>query len=133
MNFPRILAVAALGLVGTLGTAKADVISSITVEIWSANTPGATSGSPTQQALPSAALLLGAPVLVQTNYAAPINYNLQSGTDTIGGFFAANSPASAPPTGCGSASTCSNTLLSSSTFSHVTLFEFVAREVTRTA
>jgi len=121
-----ILAFAALGLVGTIGTAKADAIISTSVTIWDGATPGATITSPGQQGLPTATALFGGPlalIAAQTLYAAPINYNLGAGgTDTIPGFFAANNPASPIPVTC--TGLCLTNPLSQDNFAFATVFRF---------
>jgi hypothetical protein len=121
-----ILAFAVLGLVGTIGTANADVINSTTVTIWAGATPGATINSPGQQGLPTATALFGGPlglVAANTPYVAPINYNLGAGgTDTIPGFFAANSPASVTPATC--VGSCLTNPLSEPNFAFATVFRF---------
>ena len=57
-----LLASAVLGLAGTIGTANAAVITSDTVTIWNAATPGATFTSISQQGLPTAVGLFGGPL-----------------------------------------------------------------------
>jgi hypothetical protein len=135
-----ILAIAALGLAGTIGTANADPVpppdTSTQVEIW--NNPNTTSDTITsnrQQALPGAAGLLPQ-VLATTSYVEPINYDLPSGAAnvTIPGFFAASlsNPGQAAPVGCTGVTACATNTLSAGTgsappvtqFSAVTLFEF---------
>jgi hypothetical protein len=122
----RILALAVLGLVGTIGTAKADVINSITVTIWDGSTPGANINSPGQQGLPTATTFKGGPlalIAASTPYAAPINYNLGAGgLDTIPGFFASNNPASPTPLTC--TGLCLTNPLSQGNFAFATVFEF---------
>src|SRR5215472_3970376 len=81
---------AGLFLAGAIGSANADVITSDTVTIWNAATPGATSTSISQQGLPTAVGLFGGPlplVAASTPYAFPINYN-DTAVATIPGFFA---------------------------------------------
>jgi len=124
--YRRILACAVLGLVGTINTANADVINSTTVTIWAGATPGANINSPGQQGLPTAIGLFGGPlglVAASTPYVAPINYNLGTGgIDTIPGFFAANSPASATPVTC--VGSCLTNPLSLGNFAFATVFRF---------
>jgi hypothetical protein len=131
------LAVTALSLAGTIGTANAVPDISNTVEIW--NNPSSGAGSsmaPDQQALPSAISGGGtsAPltnVLGTTTYVASINYCLGGSTAgcttqavTIPGFFASNiGPIVAgTPTGC--TGPCATNTLSSANFNAVTLFEY---------
>ena len=81
------LLLAALGLIGTIGTANAVVITSGTVTIWNAATPGATFTSISQQGLPTAVGLFGGPlplVAASTPFALPINYN-DASANTIPG------------------------------------------------
>ncbi len=133
-----LLAVTALGLAGTIGTANATPDISNTVAIWNAATPGADANSQNQQALPSA--ILGGPtpliqVLAPTSYVEPINYNLVGNTTstfTIPDFFAASlsNPGQAAPATCTGA--CATNPISegqggptgAAPFSWTSLFEF---------
>src|SRR5215831_8503232 len=84
-----LLASALLGAAGAIGGANAAPVTSISVEIWGADTVGNNSGSPAQQGLPTAVGLFGGPLPLITNnpsYAVPINYS-DSTDNTIGGFF----------------------------------------------
>jgi hypothetical protein len=111
-------------LVAAIGTASAATINSNTVTIWSADTPGANSGSASQQGLPTATGLFGGPlplVAASTPFNQPINYNDTNG-NTIGGFFASDSPAAPIPATCNA--TCAAIVLSTGAFSHATVFEF---------
>ena len=120
-----LLASAVLGFAATMGTANAVVITSATVTIWNAATPGATSTSISQQGLPTAVGLFGGPlplVAGQTGYAFPINYN-DTSANTIPGFFASNSPASPTPATCISAA-CLTNPLSLGGFAQATVFRF---------
>src|SRR5215471_11671511 len=116
-----LLASALLGAAGAIGTANAAPITSATVTIWGADTPGNTSASPAQQGLPTATGAFGGPlplIAAQGAYAAPINYN-DTGTDTIGGFF--TSLGNAVPGNCNAA--CAATVLSTGGFAHATEIE----------
>jgi hypothetical protein len=128
-----LLAVTALSLAGTIGTANAVPDNSITVDLWNAPTtpsnPSLISADPAQQALPSAIAALssegGASFfhLGSTAYSQPINYNLPAGgTNTIAAFFAADSPTAPPPSTCNA--TCQALTLSTNGYAHATLFEF---------
>ena len=126
-----LLAYAVLGLTGTIGAANAAVITSATVTIWNAATPGATSTSISQQGLPTAVGLFGGPlplVAGSTPYAFPINYNDQP-LNSIPGFFASNSPASPTPATCTSAA-CLTNPLSLGGFGQATVFRFTFTEMT---
>ena len=120
-----LLASAVLGVVGASGTANADTITSATVTIWNAATPGATSTSISQQGLPTAVGLFGGPlglVAGSTPFAFPINYN-DTGANTIPGFFASDSPAAPTPATCTSAA-CLTNPLSLANFAQATVFRF---------
>src|SRR5215471_12267128 len=119
-----LLASALLGAVGAIGTANAAPITSATVTIWGADTPGNISTSPPQQGLPTATGAFGGPLPLLTSpgtaaYVQPINYN-DTGNDTVGGFFTtAGNPV---PGNCGAA--CAGTVLSTANFGHATEIEF---------
>jgi len=136
---PFILAIAALGLAGTIGTANADPVpppdTSTQVEIWNnPSTSGDTITSNRQQALPGAAGLL--PLVSPAGaYVASINYDLVGNTTStfvIPDFFAA----SLGPTSAGTPTNCTGGCLTNTMsagqggptgaaqFSAVTLFEF---------
>jgi hypothetical protein len=119
-----LLASAVLGLVGTVATANAAPVTSNSVEIWGADTPGANASSISQQALPTAVGLFGGPLPLITNnpvYSAPINY-IDSTNNTIGGFFTtAGNPI---PPNCQPAGQCQGVTLSTGNFAHATVFEF---------
>jgi hypothetical protein len=124
-----LLAIAGLGLIGTMGTAKADVITSATVTIWNAATPGATSTSISQQGLPTAVGLFGGPlglVAGSSSFAFPINYN-DASANTIPGFFASDTPAAPTPATCTSAA-CLTNPLSLAAFAQATVFRFTFTE-----
>jgi|SwirhisoilCB2_FD_contig_41_6731746_length_894_multi_2_in_0_out_0_1 hypothetical protein len=126
-----LFASAILGLVGTICPAKADVITSATVTIWNAATPGATSSSISQQGLPTAVGLFGGPlplVAGSTPFAFPINYN-DTSVNTIPGFFASDSPAAPIPATCTSAA-CLTNPLSLGGFAQATVFRFTFTETT---
>ncbi len=126
-----LFASAVLGLVGTIFTAKAEVITSATVTIWNAATPGATSSSISQQGLPTAVGLFGGPlplVAASTPFAFPINYD-DTGLNTIPGFFASDSPPAPTPATCTSAA-CLTNPLSLGGFAQATVFRFTFTETT---
>ena len=105
LRYRLLIAVAVLGLIATIGTANAAVITSATVTIWNAATPDATSTSISQQGLPTAVGLFGGPlplVAGSAPFTFPINYN-DTGADTIPGFFASDTPPAPTPTTCTSA------------------------------
>src|SRR5262249_14436630 len=120
-----LLAAAFLGLIGTIGTANATPITSATVTIWNAATPGATSSSISQQGLPTAVGLFGGPlplVAGSTAFAFPIDYNDMS-INTIPGFFASDTPYAPTPATCISAA-CLTNPLSLGGFAQATVFRF---------
>src|SRR6516165_2763708 len=97
-----LLASAVLGFAATMGTTNAVVITSATVTIWNAATPGATFTSISQQGLPTAVGLFGGPlplVAASTPFTSPINYN-DTALNTIPGFFASDTPAAPTPATC---------------------------------
>ena len=115
-----LLASAALGLAATIGTANAAVITSDTVTIWNAATPGATSTSISQQGLPTAVGLFGGPlplVAGSTPFAFPINYN-DTSLNSISGFFASDTSAAPTLATCTSAA-CLTSPLSLGGFAQV--------------
>ena len=128
-----LFASAVLGLVGTICTAKADVIPSTTVTIWNAATPGATSASISQQGLPTAVGLFGGPLPLvsgSTPFVQAINYNDPAGgVNTIPGFFASDTPAAPNPPTCTSAA-CLTNPLSLGGFAQATVFRFTFTETT---
>jgi hypothetical protein len=107
----RVAAVCAVALgAEATQTANADTVTSTTVTIWNAATPGANFNSISQQALPTAVGLFGGPlplVAASTPYAFPINYN-DTTINTIPGFFA--SGAGPTPATCTSAACLTNPL-----------------------
>src|SRR3974390_2936211 len=108
-------------------TANADVITSSTVTIWNAATPGATSTSASQQGLPTAVGLFGGPlplVAASTPYAFAINYS-DTGINTIPGFFT-GTPGGTPAT-CTSTA-CLTNPLSLGGFAQATVFRFTFTE-----
>lgn len=122
-----LLASAMVGLVGTI-SAEAAVITSATVTIWNAATPGANSSSPSQQGLPTATGLFGGPlplVAASTAYAFPINYH-DTAVNTIPGFFASDSPAAPTPATCTGA--CLTNPLSLGGFAQATVMRFTFTE-----
>src|ERR1700751_1523702 len=125
-----LLAPAALGLAGTIGAANAAVISSDTVTIWNAATPGATSTSISQQGLPTAVGLFGGPlglVAASTPFANPITYS-DATVNTIPGFFAPDTPPAPTPAPCTGA--CLTNPLSLGGFAQATVFRFTFTETT---
>ena len=127
-----LLASAVLGLAGTIGTANAAVITSGTVTIWNAATPGATSTSISQQGLPTAVGLFGGPlplVAGSTAFTFPINYVDINGVNTIPGFFASDTPAAPTPATCTSTACLSNPLTLGG-FAQATVFRFTFTETT---
>jgi hypothetical protein len=142
-----LLAVTALGLAGTIGTANAAPDISSSVDIWGAATTSSDgsliSADPAQQALPSAIAALmseGGTSFFHTGpslYTASINYSLPgSGGSTIPAFFASNggpvlaSPVT--PSGCTTSVgpnnvNCQTASLSGSApgYTNATLMEFV--------
>jgi hypothetical protein len=132
-QFKRSLFVASAGLLlaGAIGSANADVITSGTVTIWNAATPGATSTSISQQGLPTAVGLFGGPlglVAGSTPFAFPINYN-DAAVNTIPGFFASDTPSAPTPATCTSAA-CLTNPLSLGGFAQATVFRFTFTETT---
>src|ERR1700730_6452555 len=126
-----LLAVAVLGLIGTIGTANAAVITSATVTIWNAATPGATFTSISQQGLPTAGGLFGGPlplVAPSTPFAFPINYN-DTSLNTIPGFFASDAPPAPTPATCTSTA-CLTNPLSLGGFAQATVIRFTFTETT---
>jgi PEP-CTERM motif-containing protein len=116
---------AVLGLASTVGIANAAPVIATSIEIWGADTPGANSGSISQQGLPTASMLFGGPLPLITNnpgnVSDPINYN-DSTDNTIGGFF--TTAGQTPPPNCQPAGQCQGVTLSLGNFAHATLFEF---------
>jgi PEP-CTERM motif len=114
-------------LVAAIGAASADtIVTSSAIRIWNAPTPGSNSGSAGQQGLPTATGLFGGPlglIAAGTAFAQPINYNDVSGADTIGGFFASDTPAAPVPSTCNAS--CAATTLSLPNFAQATVMEFV--------
>jgi len=126
-----LIASAVLGLAGTIGTANAAPITSSTVTIWNAATPGATSTSISQQGLPTAVGLFGGPlglVAASTPFANPITYS-DAAVNTIPGFFASDTPAAPTPATCTSAA-CLTNPLSLGGFAQATVFRFTFTETT---
>ena len=122
------LLLAALGLIGTIGTANAVVVTSDTVTIWNAATPGATFTSISQQGLPTAVGLFGGPlglVAASTPFANPITYS-DASLNTIPGFFASDTPTAPTPLTCMGA--CLTNPLSLGGFAQATVFRFIFTE-----
>jgi hypothetical protein len=127
-----LLASAVLGIAGTIGTANAAVITSDTVTIWNAATPGATFTSISQQGLPTAVGLFGGPlplVAASTPFTSPINYSDISGTNTIPGFFASDTPTAPTPATCTSTA-CTMNPLTLGGFAQATVMRFTFTETT---
>jgi len=123
-----LLASAVLGLVATIGTANAAVITSTDVTIWNAATTGATSTSISQQGLPTAVGLFGGPlplVAASTPFANAINYS-DTTVNTIPGFFASDTPTAPTPLTCMGA--CLTNPLSLGGFAQATVFRFIFTE-----
>ena len=126
-----LLASAVLGIAGTIGTANAAVITSDTVTIWNAATPGATFTSISQQGLPTAVGLFGGPlplVAGSTAFAFLINYN-DTSLNTIPGFFTFDTPHAPTPTTCTSTACLTNPLTLGG-FAQATVFRFTFTETT---
>ena len=124
-------AAAVLGISGIIGTANAAVITSDTVTIWNAATPGATATSISQQGLPTAVGLFAGPlplVAASTPFTSPINYN-DTAVNTIPGFFASDTPAAPTPATCTSTA-CLTNPLSLGGFAQATVFRFTFTETT---
>jgi hypothetical protein len=121
-QFKTALVAGGLMLVAFTGGAAANPLTgSFAVKVWSANTPGATSSSTSQQGLASNPLAGGAKVYTGT-YTGAINFN-DSAVNTVAGFFASapgGSLSAGVTTGSGLASA-----LSSGSFAHATLMDFV--------
>jgi hypothetical protein len=95
-----------------IGDTNAAIITSATVTIWNAATPGASFTSISQQGLPAAVGLFGGPlplVAGSTPFAFPINYN-DTSANTIPGFFASDAPPAPTPSTCTSAACLTNPL-----------------------
>jgi len=119
-----LLASAVLGLAATIGTVNAAPITSSTVTIWNAATPGATSTSISQQGLPTAVGLFGGPlglVAASTPFPNPITYS-DTSINTIPGFLG-----STPATCTGA---CLTNPLSLGGFAQATVFRFTFTELT---
>jgi hypothetical protein len=131
-SFALLAATCAIALsAGAPKTANAATITSGTVTIWNAATPGATSTSISQQGLPTAVGLFGGPlplVAASTPFAFPINYN-DTALNTIPGFFASDTPAAPTPATCTSAA-CLTNPLSLGGFAQATVFRFTFTETT---
>jgi hypothetical protein len=126
-----LLASAVLGVLGTICTAEAATITSNTVTIWNAATPGANASSISQQGLPTAVGLFGGPlplVAASTPFAFPINYN-DTALNSIPGFFASDTPVAPTPATCTSAA-CLTNPLSLGGFAQATVFRFTFTETT---
>ena len=127
---PLLKTAALVGLIVNVSVAaNADVITSDTVTIWNAATPGATSTSISQQALPTAVGLFGGPlplVAGKTAFAFPINYD-DTALNTIPGFFSTG--AGPTPATCTSTA-CLTNPLSLAGFAQATVFRFTFTETT---
>ena len=116
-----VLASAVLGLVGTIGPANASILNWTQVNGWQGATPGQTSTSANQQALPTATA--GLTLTLTSSAGGPMNFQLPAGgTDTIPGFFA-TAGTTLSTTDCPTA-TCGTNVMSASNFSRVTIYEF---------
>jgi len=129
----RVAAICAVALgAEATQTANADVITSTTVTIWNAATPGATSTSASQQGLPTAVGLFGGPlplVAASVPFAFAINYN-DTALNTIPGFFASDTPPPPFPPGTCLSTACLTNPLSLSGFAQATVFRFTFMEST---
>jgi hypothetical protein len=124
-----LLASAVLGVLGTICTANAATITSNTVTIWNAATPGADGSSISQQGLPTAVGLFGGPlplVAASSPFAFPINYD-DTALNSIPGFFASDTPVAPTPATCTSAA-CLTNPLSLGGFAQATVFRFTFTE-----
>ena len=109
-----LLASALLGL--TIGGVNAAPIVPITLDLWTADTPGANIASVTQQALPAARGPLTPFVTGVFAYTTPINFSEAGASPgTINGF---------APGSCNGACPNGNISGTQGAFSHATLFEF---------
>lgn len=128
-------AIAAFAFIGIIGTAHATPDTSNSVEMWNlASVPSGNDQTETalvQQALPGAAqAILNAGGTnfngADTTYSHPIDYNLNTGSDssvTISQFFAANQPSGTGlPSTCDAS--CGTSTLSAPGWTSVTLLEF---------
>jgi hypothetical protein len=127
------LAVTALSLAGTIGTANATPDTSSSVEFWNLPTVpsgNANTGDPTQQALPSAEgaiITAGGMAFGAFTYTQPISYNENPGGDVaanIQQFFASGTGSGLLPTGCPNDATCGQRQATAPGFASVTLYEF---------
>jgi hypothetical protein len=122
-----LFAAAVLGIAATIGAANAAVITSDTVTIWNAATPGATDTSISQQGLPTAVGLFGGPlplVLGSTAFPSLINYS-DTSANSIPGFLASDAPPAPNP--CTTVA-CSTNPLTGSGFTNATVFRFTFTE-----
>jgi hypothetical protein len=120
----KLFTASALALLASSGFASAATINSTTVTIWDGATPGANSGSASQQGLPTATGLFGGPlplILGSAPLGAAINYNDTAG-NSIPGFFASDTPAATTPATCVGA--CLTNPLSTGGFAFATVFRF---------
>jgi hypothetical protein len=126
----KLFTASALALLASAGFASAGTVNSTTVTIWDGATPGANSGSASQQGLPTATGLFGGPlplILGSAPLGAAINYNDTAG-NTIPGFFASDTPAATTPATCVGA--CQTNPLSTGGFAFATVFRFTFTALT---
>jgi hypothetical protein len=105
-----------------VGPANASILNWTQVNAWQGATPGATSTSATQQALPTATGTLT--LALTSSVGGPLNFNLPAGgTDTIPGFFATAGTTLLPGDFVAGAGGATN-VMSASNFTRVTIMEF---------
>jgi hypothetical protein len=105
-----------------VGPANASILNWTQVNAWQGATPGATSTSATQQALPTATGTLT--LALTSSVGGAMNFNLPSGgTDTIPGFFATAGTTLLPGDFVAGAGGATN-VMSASNFTRVTIMEF---------
>jgi hypothetical protein len=131
---PYVIAIAALGLVGTIGTANADPLTAGSIDIWNETTAtspaNVVSNALEQQGLPNAtAEFSGASGLTEVSsptgpasYSGSIEYHTVDPNTTIGDFLA--SDGSSLPTNCASGSGCANDTISLTNYGQATVMEF---------
>jgi hypothetical protein len=115
-----LLASASLGL--AVSTANADILNTLALGIWSGDTPGSTSTSANQQALPGTRALIPLIPGTGSHNAASGPINLIAASDTVGSFLGSGPVVDAT---CAAAPGCLTTELSAGGFAHSTLFEFL--------
>jgi PEP-CTERM motif len=111
---------AVLGIAGIIGTANAVPLTVNEIGIWSGDTPGSTSTSANQQALPATRALIPLIPGTGSHDAASGPINLNAALDNVGSLLA-----SGPVTDATCTAACQATELSAGGFAHATLFEFL--------